>query len=46
MKKKSQLKKLIHSQHLEFLMEAHNGLSAIFVEEAGFQGIWASGLPR
>ena len=25
-------------------MEAHNGLSARVVEEAGFQGIWASGL--
>ncbi|CAM3749937.1 phosphoenolpyruvate mutase [Alicyclobacillus pomorum] len=44
MKKTSQLKTLIHSQHLEFLMEAHNGLSATIVEEAGFKGIWASGL--
>lgn len=25
-------------------MEAHNGLSARIVQEAGFQGIWASGL--
>ena len=25
-------------------MEAHNGLSAKIVEEAGFQGIWATGL--
>ena len=25
-------------------MEAHNGLSARIVEEAGFRGIWASGL--
>ncbi len=25
-------------------MEAHNGLSSKIVEEAGFQGIWASGL--
>lgn len=44
MKKTSELKNLIHSQHLEFLMEAHNGLSATIVEEAGFKGIWASGL--
>jgi phosphoenolpyruvate phosphomutase len=44
MKKTSQLKTLIHSQHLQFLMEAHNGLSATIVEEAGFKGIWASGL--
>jgi phosphoenolpyruvate phosphomutase len=29
---------------LSFLMEAHNGLSAKIVEEAGFRGIWASGL--
>ena len=29
---------------LEFLMEAHNGLSARIVEEAGFSGIWACGL--
>lgn len=27
-----------------FIMEAHNGLSCKIVEEAGFQGIWASGL--
>jgi phosphoenolpyruvate phosphomutase len=44
MKKTSTLKRLIHSQNLEFLMEAHNGLSAKIVEEAGFKGIWASGL--
>jgi phosphoenolpyruvate phosphomutase len=25
-------------------MEAHNGLSAKIAEEAGFQGIWGSGL--
>lgn len=34
----------IFSQQLLFLMEAHNGLSAKIVEEAGFKGIWASGL--
>ncbi len=27
-----------------FLMEAHSGLSAKIVEEAGFRGLWASGL--
>lgn len=31
-------------QPLSFLMEAHSGLSARIVEEAGFKGIWASGL--
>jgi len=35
---------MLHSPELEFLMEAHNGLSAKIVEEAGFRGIWASGL--
>lgn len=38
------LQNLIQSAELEFLMEAHNGLSARIVEEAGFKGIWASGL--
>ena len=35
---------LLRSGNLEFLCEAHNGLSAKVVEEAGFKGIWASGL--
>lgn len=35
---------MLRSPRLEFLMEAHNGLSARIVEEAGFRGIWASGL--
>ena len=38
------LRELIASQDLSFLMEAHNGLSAKIAEEAGFRGIWASGL--
>ncbi len=37
-------KKLLLSEHLEFICEAHNGLSAKIVQEAGFRGIWASGL--
>jgi phosphoenolpyruvate phosphomutase len=40
----SRLRTLIESRELTFLMEAHNGLSARIVEEAGFAGIWASGL--
>ncbi len=44
MKKTTQLKQMLNSDHLEFLMEAHNGLSARIVEEAGFKGIWGSGL--
>ncbi|MEC4802811.1 MAG: phosphoenolpyruvate mutase [Jaaginema sp. PMC 1079.18] len=44
MSKTQQLRQLLYSQNLEFLLEAHNGLSAKIVEEAGFKGIWASGL--
>ncbi|MFC2164530.1 phosphoenolpyruvate mutase [Acidobacteriota bacterium] len=43
-KKTIQLKNMLQSPELEFFMEAHNGLSAKIVEEAGFKGIWASGL--
>jgi phosphoenolpyruvate phosphomutase len=43
-KKTTKLRQLLDSQQLEFLMEAHNGLSAKIVEETGFKGIWASGL--
>ena len=43
-KKTTQLKNMLQSPELEFLMEAHNGLSAKIAEEAGFKGIWASGL--
>ncbi|HKX56044.1 MAG TPA: phosphoenolpyruvate mutase [Xanthomonadales bacterium] len=43
-KKSSQLRAMLHSGNTEFIMEAHNGLSARIVEEAGFKGIWASGL--
>ncbi|RKZ80495.1 MAG: phosphoenolpyruvate mutase, partial [Candidatus Parabeggiatoa sp. nov. 1] len=39
-----QLKNLLESNQLEFLLEAHNGISAKLVEDAGFKGIWASGL--
>lgn len=44
MKKTTQLRNLINSGQLEFIMEAHNALSAKIVEETGFKGIWASGL--
>ena len=43
-RKTTLLKNMLHSKELEFLMEAHNGLSAGIVEETGFKGIWASGL--
>jgi len=42
--KPQQFKRLLQSEQLEFICEAHNGLSAKIVEEAGFVGIWASGL--
>jgi len=42
--KSTQFKQLLYSDEVEFLMEAHNGLSAKIAEEAGFKGIWGSGL--
>jgi phosphoenolpyruvate phosphomutase len=39
-----QLRTMLQSAGTEFILEAHNGLSAKIVEEAGFKGIWASGL--
>jgi len=44
MNKTTQLKNLLTSGQTEFILEAHNGLSAKIVEEAGFKGIWGSGL--
>lgn len=38
------LKEMLQSSELEFIMEAHNGLAAKIVQEAGFHGIWGSGL--
>ena len=43
-RKTTRLRDLIQGPRLSFLMEAHNGLSARIAEEAGFSGIWASGL--
>ena len=42
--KARQLKNMLCSEGLSFICEAHNGLSAKIVEEAGFDGIWGSGL--
>jgi phosphoenolpyruvate phosphomutase len=42
--KTTQFKQMLQSKELEFILEAHNGLSAKIVEEAGFKGIWGSGL--
>jgi phosphoenolpyruvate phosphomutase len=43
-KQTRQFRKLLFSEQLEFICEAHNGVSAKIVQEAGFPGIWASGL--
>src|SRR5213596_1484552 len=43
-RKTTRLKELLQGPSLSFLMEAHNGLSARIAEEAGFPGVWASGL--
>lgn len=40
----ARLRAMLQSNELEFILEAHNGISARIVEEAGFKGIWASGL--
>jgi phosphoenolpyruvate phosphomutase len=42
--KTTALRRMLYRPELGFLMEAHNGLSARIVEEAGFEGVWASGL--
>ncbi|MCL1903602.1 MAG: phosphoenolpyruvate mutase [Oscillospiraceae bacterium] len=44
MSKTKKFRELLNSKSHFFLMEAHNGLSAKIVEEAGFEAIWASGL--
>ena len=43
-KKSTQLKNLIASKELKFLIEVHNGLSAKIADETGFEGMWGSGL--
>jgi len=44
LKKTTRFRQLLHSDQLEFLLEAHNGLTAKIGEEAGFKGLWAGGL--
>lgn len=44
LRKTTKLKYLLNSPKLELLLGAHDGLSAQIVEQAGFKGIWASGL--
>ena len=42
--KASRFRQLLTEPELDFIMEAHDGVSARIVEEAGFPAIWASGL--
>ena len=44
MRTTTRLRHLVTRPEIAFMMEAHDGLSARIVEEAGFEGIWASGL--
>jgi len=44
LKKTTQFRRLLHSEELEFLLEAHNGITARIGQEAGFKGLWAGGL--
>lgn len=42
--KRLDLRNMINSEELSFIMEAHDGMSSKIVQETGFQAIWASGL--
>lgn len=42
--KSKAFKEMLNSNELEFLMEAHDGISSKIAENAGFKGLWASGL--
>lgn len=44
MKKSARFRQILLSDSTEYLMEAHSGLSAQIVEDAGFACIWGSGL--
>ena len=44
MTKARKLREMLLSKDVAILMEAHNGLSAKLAQEAGFEGLWGSGL--
>ena len=44
LRRTTRFRRLLTSPELEFLLEAHNGISARIGEEAGFKGLWAGGL--
>ena len=43
-RKTTAFRRLLNADGLDFLLEAHNGITAKIVEEAGFPAIWAGGL--
>jgi len=43
-KKTTQFRRLLDGNELDFLIDAHNGISAKVGEQAGFKGLWAGGL--
>src|SRR5690606_24416580 len=43
-RKTARFRELLHGSGLDFLLEAHNGVSARIAEEGGVKGIWAGGL--
>ena len=43
-KRTTRFRELLKAPELEFLCEAHNGISAKIAEEAGFNALWAGGL--
>ena len=43
-KRTTRFRELLLNPELEFLCEAHNGITARIAEEAGFNAIWAGGL--
>ena len=42
--KTKQFRRLLDGDELDFLIDAHNGISAKVGEQAGFKGLWAGGL--
>lgn len=44
MRKAEKLRRLLAEKDMVRIVGAHNGMSAKLVEQAGFEGIWASGL--
>ena len=44
MKKTTMFKQILNEKHTNYIMESHNAMSGKLVEEAGFRGIWGSGL--